>query len=595
MKRKTDRCFQAASTCVWSLKQLIISAPFESFTLALFVLFQGLIPAASLYAIQGIIQWISISTTFPLFFVGLWGSMLLADIVLAPLIAVVRLHLNEKILAHCNLLLMEKANSIQSLGPFENQKFYDQIQFLKNESSRRPLNFIYVLTGFSKEVIALISVFLVLSSLGWWIPLAMLIASLPHAISILWFEKKAWDQLLFQSPESRKLAWIASLPLDERAAKEVRLFGFGGFLIERYKERVKGLYSSLSKERWKKSIGSLLLSSVTVIGNIAIISVILIKAKSGALALGGLVIAIQALVMTQSQLSGCISYIGMSTPIFLFFDRLKIFLNSSLCPIATSQVSSSSPHTFQEIRFENVSFCYPDGRTALSKVNCVIRKGEKIAIVGENGAGKSTLVKLLCRFYDPTDGVITIDGVDLKTMDVFKWRSTISCIFQDFGQYHLTVSENIALGDIRASEERISHAAQKGGFNSVLNRLPAGLKSALGKEFGGTSLSGGEWQKLGMSRAFVREANLLILDEPTSSLDPESERDVFRKFAEQSQDKTTIFITHRLGSVKMANRILVLKNGRLIEEGSHQNLLKTNGEYAALFSMQADQYLKASL
>lgn len=529
-------------------------------------------------------------SAFPLFFVGLWCSMLLADIVLAPVIAVVRLHLNEKILSHCNLLLMEKANTIQSLGPFENQKFYDQMQFLKNESSRRPLNFIYVLTGFSKEAIALVSVFFVLSSLGWWIPLAMLIASFPHAASILWFEKKAWDQLLFQSPESRKLAWIASLPLDERAAKEVRLFGFGGFLIDRYKNLVKGLYSSHSKERWKKSIFSLLLSSLTVIGNIAIISAILFKAKSGALQIGGLVIAIQALVMTQSQLAGCISYCGMSTPIFLFFDKLKLFLNSSLCPMAACPVSTLMPPSFQEIRFENVSFCYPDGRNALSKVNCVIRKGEKIAIVGENGAGKSTFVKLLCRFYDPSEGVITIDGIDLKSINITKWRSSISCIFQDFGQYPLTVSENIALGDINASAERISHAAKKGGFNTVLNRLPAGLKSPLGKEFGGTSLSGGEWQKLGMSRAFVREANLLILDEPTSALDPESECDVFRKFGEHSQDKTTLFITHRLGSVKMADRILVFKNGCLIEEGHHGNLLMAQGEYAALFSLQADQY-----
>jgi len=579
----------SSKTLLWALKQLFNAAPFETGILLLFVIFQGLIPAASLYAIQGIIQWVNSSLTFPLLFVSLWGGLLLGDIVLSPVVAIVRLHLNEKMLSFCNLLLMEKANTIQGLNSFENPKLYDEIQFLKNESSRRPLNLVYVLTDLMKEGVGLISVLFVLSTLEWWIPIVMLLASLPHALSTLWFEKESWDQMLFRSPESRKLAWIASLTLDENVAKEVRLFGFGNFLTQRYKDIAHSMHHALSKDRWKKSVTSVFLSSLTVISYIAIVCIILVQTKDKILEISGLVIVIQALVMTQSQLTGCISYLGMTTPIILFFSKLRTFLLSSVDCIPENS-SSITPEFNHEICFNEVSFSYPDGREALFKVSFKICKGEKIAIVGQNGAGKSTIVKLLLRFYDPSEGTITVDGNDLKTIDIAAWRSAVSGVFQDFGRYHFTTGENIALSDINATEERISKAAKKGGFSPILKQLPQGLNALLGKEFGGTSLSGGEWQKLAMSRAFLRDASLLILDEPTASLDPESELEVFKKFADAAQGKTTLLITHRLGSAKMADRIFVFKKGRLIETGSHQTLLDTQSEYSSLFKLQADLY-----
>lgn len=585
MRRSISRIF------FWSLKQLFAAAPLEMCLLFFFVFLQGLIPAASLYAIQGIIQWVSFSVHFPFVWISLWGGLLLIDIVLSPVVAIVRLRLNERVLSFCNLLLMQKANSIQGLDQFENPKLYDEIQFLKNEASKRPLNLVYVLTGFAKEGIALLSVLAVLSTLGWWIPLAMLLANIPHALSTLWFERQSWDQMLFRSPESRKLAWIASLTLDDRVAKEVRLFGFGDFIVRQYKELAQGMQESLSKERWKKSATSVFLSSLTVLSNLAIICAVLMEAKSRTLQIGGLVIVIQALVMTQSQLAGCISYLGMTTPILLFFGKLRTFLTASLCTIAESS-SQALPVFNHEINFENISFTYPDGREALSHVSFKIRKGEKIALVGQNGAGKSTLVKLMLRFYDPSEGIITVDGQDLKTLDVQAWRASISGVFQDFGRYHFTIGENIALGDVGASQERLSHAAKKGGFSPVLQRSPNGFDTPLGKEFGGSALSGGEWQKLAMARAFLRESTILILDEPTAALDPESELEIFKRFADTAQGKTALLITHRLGSVKMADRILVFKEGRLIEDGSHHNLLDAQSEYATLFMHQAQQYMQ---
>ncbi|WP_042280369.1 ABC transporter ATP-binding protein [Candidatus Protochlamydia sp. R18] len=361
----------------WSIKQLLLSAPCEAIFLFTFVLLQGLIPAASLYSIQAMIDWISLESSFPYMFVSIWTGLLLADTVLSPIVSIFRLHLNEKFLCHCNVLLMEKASAIQGLDSFENSKLYDEIQFLKNESSRRPLNFVYVCSGFLKECIALIAVLFVLGSLEWWVPIAMFLASLPHAFSTFWFEKQSWDQMLFSSPEARKLGWIASLPLDGRIAKELRLFAFGDYLIQKYKQGALALHIALSKERWKKSFLSIFLSGVTVLGYLFILSQIIIQTKNKALEISELVVAIQALVMTQSQLSGCISYTGMMTPIILFFSKLKRFLASSNHSIS-DQNSKIMPVFTQEISFENVSFSYPDGRCALTNVSFKIRKGEKI-------------------------------------------------------------------------------------------------------------------------------------------------------------------------------------------------------------------------
>jgi ATP-binding cassette, subfamily B, bacterial len=219
--------------------------------------------------------------------------------------------------------------------------------------------------------------------------------------------------------------------------------------------------------------------------------------------------------------------------------------------------------------------------------------GEIVAVVGENGAGKTTIVKLLTRLYDPTEGSITVDGIDLKNLNLNQWRQYISVIFQDFGRYAFTLTENISLGNLKSlhDPEPLQHAIQKAGMTRLVNKLPEKEHTLLSKQFGGTDLSGGEWQKLALARAFIREdAQLLILDEPTAALDPRSEHEVYQHFSELAHGKTTLLITHRLASVQMADRILVLKSGALVEEGTHKDLLQRGGEYSLLWNMQAKQY-----
>jgi ABC-type multidrug transport system fused ATPase/permease subunit len=383
--------------------------------------------------------------------------------------------------------------------------------------------------------------------------------------------------------------------MDERFSKEIRLFGFGEFLVKQYKNFARSFHESFRVQRWKKSCGFISLSLISVLGNILIFIFAITHAKQGNLTAGAVVLVLQALVMTQLEINGLIQDFGMLAQTMLFFEKFHQFLKSNFnFLISKKKIIPVDPFPIEGIRFENVSFTYPDGRKVLSSVSFYVSIGKKIAIVGENGAGKSTLVKLLARFYDPTEGRILIDGIDLRDIDLKTWREYLSVIFQDFGQYHLSAKENIGISRSSFESDEILEAAKRGGFDSVIAKLPQGLDSMLGKEFGGTSLSGGEWQKLAMSRAFLRDASILMLDEPTSALDPQSENEVFQRFAENTENKTTFFITHRLGSVRMADHILVLKNGQLIEEGDHDLLMAEQGEYAKLFKIQADRYLTAT-
>lgn len=246
------------------------------------------------------------------------------------------------------------------------------------------------------------------------------------------------------------------------------------------------------------------------------------------------------------------------------------------------------------ITFENVDFAYPDGRVALSDISLTLNPGETVALVGENGAGKSTLVKLLARFYDPTQGNIFVDGKNIKDLNLDDWRQQIGAVFQDFCRYPLTVGENIALGDIGAMNDigRLSNVSQKTGIAAQIEQLPGEYDTLLGKQFNGTELSGGQWQKVAIARAFMREkdAQLMILDEPTAALDPRSEYEIYSSFAKLVKDKIAILVTHRLASVRLADRILVLKAGKLVEVGTHEALLQQDGEYATLWNMQAKHY-----
>lgn len=584
--------FEKFKNAFWPVGQVFKAAPKEAIFLAVLLIVQGIMPALSLVVMQKVINWIINPfqvSAFPFLVTAIWAGILLIETIGEPVLALSRLRLNEKVLAHCNILIMRKANSIEGLELFEDSQTHNEAQFLKEEAKKRPLNYVYIIAGFLRETIAIGGIAGILGCLQWWLPLLVVLSAIPHAVSTVWFEKQSWDLALFRSPEARKMAWLSSLTLDEKAAKEIRLFGCGDFLVSTYISLARTFQEAVKAKRSKVSVKLLLLSSLTVIGHFSVFIWLILQTRSGLMTAGYLVAGLQALVLAQREISLFMQNLGMLTPTLLFFQKFRQFISRQPSRKAHAELFTSLK---SEIIFEHVSFQYPDGREAVKDISFVLRAGEKIALVGENGAGKTTLIKLLLRFYEPTQGRILIDGMDLRDLDVVSWRKSISAIFQDFGQYYLTAAENVGIGDTTSldREDVIQRAADKAGFSAVAELLPDKYQTLLGKEFGGTSLSGGQWQKLAMARAFMKEASILIFDEPTAHLDPRSEHEVFQKFAEVSKGKTAILITHRLGSVSIADRIIVLQAGRMIEEGSHDELLQAGGIYPCLYSMQADRY-----
>jgi ATP-binding cassette subfamily B protein len=363
---------------------------------------------------------------------------------------------------------------------------------------------------------------------------------------------------------------------------------------QRYLEAFEDKYKALGELRGKQAFAITALGLLSAAGNAFSFCWVVMQALAGKLTPGSILLLIQSLAYIQQSITRFLqSSLKLQRSMLfmeMFFKFIDIQPTMSVCipgkPVPKPIESG--------IIFDNVEFSYPDGRVALSGISLTLHPGETVALVGENGAGKSTLVKLLARFYDPTQGNIFVDGENLKDLNIEEWRRQLGVVFQDFCRYSLTIGENIALGDTSAmgNVERLKCASEKSGIAAKVEKLPAMYSTLLGKQFDGTELSGGEWQKLAIARAFLREeeAQIMILDEPTAALDPRSEYEIFSSFAELVRSKTAILVTHRLASVRLADLILVLKAGKLIEQGTHEELLQQNGEYAALWNMQAEQY-----
>ena len=302
------------------------------------------------------------------------------------------------------------------------------------------------------------------------------------------------------------------------------------------------------------------------------------------------IIVIQSLQFLQRE---CISFaqdVNMLSSVMSYFRTLKEFINKP-DPLENKK-KEKMKGPIQKIIFDNVTFAYQNSETILKNLSFSVASGEKVAIVGENGSGKSSLVKLLCRFYDPLEGSILVDGIDLKDLDVNEWRSHLSTVFQDFGKYPLTLRENIGIANYvnMSDSNKINQSLKKAGLDYFLNKFSSGIQTQLGKEFSGQELSIGEWQKLAISRLFFKNSSVIVMDEPTASLDPDSEFELFKKLIEAFDKKTVFLITHRLNSVKLCNKILLLKDGKISEQGSHEDLMANKKEYYRLFKLQASGY-----
>jgi ATP-binding cassette subfamily B protein len=508
-------------------------------------------------------------------------------------VTLVQANLSARLTAHINTLLMQKAASFPGLHYFEDAAFYNDIEVLSREASYSPLNLLIWLISTVRYLLIIGGMLLLLGTIGVWLPVLLLIAALPRTYIVSKMQWNIWELVVAKSDDVRRMHYFSHLMLTDTYAKEVRLFGLEPFALDRYRSAFKRFYESTKQARQSQALWSTGLVLLSAAGNVIAFVYVIIQTAAGVISVGSVIVFVQALAYVQQYLGRLGESISALLETLLYIEKFFDFLETSPeLPLPDpAHPVTNTPH---RIRFENVSFSYPDGREALRDVSFSIHPGETVAIVGENGAGKTTLVKLLARFYDPDSGTIHIDGTPLPQVNLTDWRRQIAVVFQDFNRFALTVRDSIRTGSLHTSpaDAEIIIAADRAGFRRTAEKLPQGYDTQLGKQFSGTELSGGEWQKLALSRAFIRRdtAQLLILDEPTAALDPRSEYDIYTRFARLSENKTTLLITHRLASVHMADRILVMKDGALVEQGTHDALLAAGGEYAALWQMQSEKY-----
>ncbi len=503
---------------------------------------------------------------------------------------------------HVQYLLLKKATQLD-IAFYESATFYDQLDLAYRESYRA-LNLALLITD---SIGLFLSLVITLSLVAQFHPVAaltMILISAPQIIINSQYAKDIFALMNRQTPARRMVDYLSQLLVEREAVKEVRLFGLQEPFLDKFQHFGQTVIAETANITFQQERRNVFLLILAALGTGAIWIVAIVQALGGHITIGELTLVIQAVERVRSDLGALFKRGGIFYENSLFVRNLFDFLDLQPNAIAGSLDRTLSavqpsplpiPSPLQHgIEFRHVSFHYPGSeRLVLQDVSFVIQPGQRVALVGDNGAGKTTLVKLLARFYDPTAGVILLDGQDLRLYDVTALQANIGVIFQDFIHYHLTAQENIGLGQWSWADNmvRVAQAAAKGGAAPIVNKLPHGYQTMLGKTFDNSvDLSGGEWQKFALSRAFMRDAPILILDEPTAALDAKAEYDIYQRFAELTANKTTIFISHRFSTVRMAHHILVLSEGRLSEAGSHDQLMALQGRYAEMFTMQAEHY-----
>ena len=502
----------------------------------------------------------------------------------------------ELVTNYVKIKIMNKAKEID-VARFDMPDFYEKLENANREAGVRPINIMRSTFNMISNIISLVSFIVILFAISFIAPLAMIILAVPSAIITFVYRRKNFFYMRHRSKDRRQMSYYSDLLVNKDMVKEVRLFGLSDSFIAKYKSVFGNYFKGLRKLIIHEGLWNIGHSLLSAILNIIVFCFIAYTIYITGRQIGDYSYYTGAL----NSITGCVAtLIALTSSIYegsLFIDNLIVFMNEKRT-IAPSVEEPIKPergkgHT---IRLENVSFHYPGvDRNVIKNINLTIEPGDTIVMVGLNGAGKTTLIKLITRLYDPTEGTIYLDGRDIKEYDIEELYKIYGIIFQDFGKYAVNVKENIAFGNIEApiDDSRIKEAALASNSKEFIENLPNGYETPLMRYFesNGIELSIGQWQKLSIARAFYSDSDILILDEPTASLDAIAEQEVFSQFDALCKDKTTIFVSHRLSSATIATKILVLKNGELIEQGNHAELIKKHGHYYELFSTQAKRYI----
>lgn len=523
-----------------------------------------------------------------LLLIGLMGAATLASVLLSSAARVVGQAQAQVLTDHVQDMLHAQSVALD-LAYYEDARFYDTLHRAQQEAPYRPTSIVNGVVNVFQNAVTLVAIAGLLFAVHWTIP-AVLAASLaPGMLLRLKFSGVLFKWQSLRSTVDRAATYLNWMLTGQFYAKEIRVFDLGALFIERFHD----LRDRLRREKigiaLRQATGELVAEAGAAAAILGCLAYIAYRTVQGAMTLGDMVMYYQAFQRGQAYLRQLLEGLAGLYEDNLYLSHFYDFLD--LAPAITGPAREVPRPMKNGVVFDGVDFRYPTGDAmVLTDINLAIRPGQVVALVGENGSGKTTLAKLLCRFYDPTNGRITVDGIDLRDLEPTAWRHQFGVLFQDFAQYQMTAAENIRMGDIGLApgDGKIAAAARRAGAHGVLEKLPKGYETMLGKWFGqGEELSVGQWQKVALARAFVRDAQIVVLDEPTSAMDPKAEFNVFNAVRELAVQRTVILISHRFSTIRMADRIVMLKDGRIIEDGTHDQLIDQGGQYAQLFRLQA--------
>ncbi len=590
-------------TSTWSRVLVLIwkTNPWYVTWLLVFTFLGGLIPSLQIQITSQIIQnaaeaiqagQASQLIHIAILFGFLQGGVMLISSVLGIGQQQLQSLLQTKLANTIAIQIMEKAIELD-VQYFEDDEFYDKLQRANRESSYRPYQIFWQMVTIGSQCVTLVSIVAVLVSWNWWLGLLILLAPLPSVASQIFYGQLGYKIERERTQQRRRLSYFQYLTTNSHSVKEIRLFRLGDYFLGRYKQLYNDFYkvdSDLVKRETRALVPFTILTNITSAGaQVYAISFTIATRHIGLLA--GYMQAIAVVHNTVESLLWGVSQLYQNN---LFVSNLFEFLD--VAPYKIANGKRTVPERLQSgIEFRGVSFCYP-GTTemVLQDLNLFLKAGECVALVGHNGAGKTTLVKLLTRLYEPSVGQILLDGVPLEEYDTLDVRRHISVIFQDFVHYEMAARENVGFGYVEEldNDERIRLATAQSGAAAIIEDLPQKYETTLGRMFEkGHELSIGQWQKMALARAFMRHAPVVVLDEPTSSIDAESEAEIFGQLQQIAAGATTLLIAHRFSTVRMADRIIVIKQGKIIEDGTHEALMAIDGTYAHLFRLQAAGYV----